>query len=86
MSVEQPTAEIEPEHFGPVQRQIVQALLEADGPLTIREIEDAVDERTTRNSVNSALTRLRDRDVLEAEQYDPLGWVRYRLSTHGMEG
>ena len=69
---------IDPSNFGPTQRQIVEALLEADGGVRIAELEEFVD-RASYRAVKSSLRRLRDRGIVTAEPVDGRNWLEYSL-------
>ena len=70
--------EIDPSNFGPTQRQIVEALLEADGGVRIAELEEFVD-RASYRAVKSSLRKLRDRGIVTADPVDGRNWLEYSL-------
>jgi hypothetical protein len=67
------------QNLGPTLTMVVQTLEDADGELTLREIVDQT-ERLSSRGANSALERLHRRGLVEKRQYDPRGWMAYRLA------
>jgi Fe2+ or Zn2+ uptake regulation protein len=76
---------VDPNQFGPTQREVLRVLTEADDELTTREIIDRAD-RLSRASVRGAIERLSSRGIVSKRKYTNNGWNLYWIPENGGAG